>query len=192
MNNFKYIFEATSRIDTLKRFSNYNKYNAYNLKRHQSASYNEAISIINRVLNGCTSFSAADIKEACKLFAMAEQCNSLYDMLHAKFGQLMCYYVLGNTLDVEIIANNIISTPLPCRQNIKGYFAKIGKGLIVGTGIAISFFPPTKMVGVAMAQYGKNLPTEELKVSDPEITKFISDIKEVDFKKLLNNRPNLK
>lgn len=191
MNEIKYIFEATSRVDVLKRFLIYNKEKVYNIKKHRSASYYVAIDALERAMQAPGGLSVNDVKEACKNFAVAEQCNKMYDSLHAKFAQLVCHYLLGNTLDVERLVQNILNTTIPRQQNIKGAFVNVGKGLIIGAGLAVSFFPPAKAVGVAMTHYARGIRTEELTVPNPEINKFIIDMREVDFKKLLNNRTNL-
>ncbi len=192
MNEIKYIFEATNRKDVLKRFLIYNKEKVYNIKKHQSTSYYVAIDALERTFHVTCEFSVNDVKEACKNFAVAEQCNKMYDSLHAKFGQLICHYLLGNTLDVESITQNILNTIIPEKRNLKGVFVNIGKGLIVGAGVVVSFFPPAKMIGVAMTHYARGIRTEELTAPDSEINQFIINMREVDFKNLLNNRPNLK
>lgn len=192
MNYIKYIFEATSRTGVLKRFVKYiiNE-NVYNLEKHQSASFYKAISCLNKALETSHDFSASDIKDACGHFAKAEQCKSIYGLLHAKFGQLICHYLLGNKSDVESLVQEILNTTIPRRRNIKGLFVNIGKGLITGAGVVVSFIPPARMTGVAMTHYARSIPTEELTVLDAEINRFIIDMREVDFNNVLNSRHDL-
>ncbi len=188
VNRIKEIFEAKCLCDVLARYVfTINKFYYCEVKEHSSPKYKDAIFTLMRTIEANPHFDEQEVKDACNCFAIAENCGGLYDKLHAKLGQLVCHFVLGNMLVVDNLVNTIIYSEIPMHLNVAGVLQKTGKPIVAATGVVIATIPELRTLGYALAQCARNMHTDEnCIVPDKDIYNLISDIKDIDFKATYN------
>lgn len=187
------IFETNSRKEIIKRFLENYSQGYTELFTSVSGEYLNGINALQNSVNDLL-INNNSIETASGHFAIATKEDKGKNRLLAYLGQIVCFYIMDNLFAIESSKQVIrtlepqISINIPTKFNMKGVGQNMVKGAGVAIGGAISFLPPLKIAGVALAQAAMRLHAEEAileeKPLDAEFYRLRDEILSVEYEKL--------